>query len=101
MAIGDGGGYAPVTPHHQRVIDAAERHGQAIECDGSGGVTHTFAYTGVSDLWACHQELSCGASRTWLIDREMEETLENCIRRCDPHVRLIDESESAFGENDA
>lgn len=77
------------------IISDARDAGLVIECTGASGVTHSFIHNGVMDLWAATRDELDSA---WLVDPSVEETIENCIRRCDPDVRLVKESISAFGD---
>lgn len=91
-------GYVPLSAEFTPldVVTTAERHGLVVECVGASGVTHSFVHA-FDSLWAARCVLNSGDSRTWVVDQQREDTIENAIRRCDPDVRLVEEACSTFG----
>lgn len=87
--------WTPITSNVQQIVTQAENRDVVIECKGASGVTHSFTHA-FDGLWAARCELRDGSSRTWVVDQSSEDTIENCIRRCDPDVKLVDESVSTF-----
>lgn len=93
-------GFYPVTSNPDLIMSRAKGEGKVIECRGGSGVTHSFLHyeeTQSIDFWIARCELSSGQFRTWIVDANGEETVENCIARCDPDVRLTSEELSTFG----
>lgn len=93
------GEWTPITSNVQQIVTMARNRDMVIECVGSSGTTHSFVPALPEDnLWAARCELSSGKSRTWVVDQGRGDTIENCIRRCDPDVKLVEEHLSAFGD---
>lgn len=83
------------------VIREASSLGNVVECTGADGSLHSFVLAvPEADLWAARCTLNTRSkdSRTWVVDQQREDTIENCIRRCDPDVRLVPESDSEFAQ---
>ena len=90
----------PNTPP-QSLIELAAYMGLVIECIGPSGTIHSFVPAlPENSLWAARCTLRSGDSRTWVVDNSVEDTIRDCIRRCEPDVRLVTEEVSQFGEGD-
>lgn len=89
-------GYVPATSEPQTIMNTARNRNKVIECTGASGVTHSFIHSGVGSIWVLQRSnMDVGTT----VNAEREDAMENCIRRCDPDVRLVDESVSVFGSD--
>lgn len=92
-------GYTPLTDGEVdplQVIRTAQQNGMVIEATAANGDLHSFVHV-FADVWVAECRLKSGAWDRWLVHHSDEETIENCVMRCDPDVRLVREWDSVFG----
>lgn len=85
--------WVPITENPQVIVDHARNENLAVECKGAAGVTHSFTYTGVDDLWA---GIRSNMDTSFIIEFGRDDTIERCIESCVPDVRLVTEQASDF-----
>jgi hypothetical protein len=96
-STGTGDAYHPLSGPRQ-VMQSARQNDLVIQCTGATGVTHSYIH--FSDgLWVANR-VSKWNDNGWVVAPGETDSICNCISRCDPDVRLVEERNSTFGGSD-